>query len=375
MSARTAVATRSLVALDIDGTLLNKAGHATKAVHDAAALAHAAGHHLVPATGRSLVGLLTAARTLSLTDGWAVASNGAHLVRLDPTAPGGYIAEEAHLFAPRPVIRRSQELLGGVVVAVEDVGVGWRVSRRLPDGILNGAQTITSVADLCATPATRVALLGPGIRRFVDALAATGVTVTPAGSDWVDVVKLGVSKATTLEEVRRRLDVPSGSTVAVGDDVNDEAMLRWAARGVAMAHAPARVRHAATETTGTLHDDGAATVLRSLVPEAALDPNLSPLAAQLAATVAAAPSTVTLRAWHGTGPALSSVTAWLLDDGEWRVHAPVPAGTGATMRGLEVAARAAGLAFPVAEDAPRARWRRTTLTDAPSSYELPLWRP
>jgi hydroxymethylpyrimidine pyrophosphatase-like HAD family hydrolase len=56
-------------------------------------------------------------------------------------------------------------------------------------------------------------------------------------------------------------------TIAVGDGVNDIEMLTWAHRGVSMGHAPAEVRDAANEVTGTLAQDGAAAVLRSLLAE------------------------------------------------------------------------------------------------------------
>jgi hydroxymethylpyrimidine pyrophosphatase-like HAD family hydrolase len=85
----------------------------------------------------------------------------------------------------------------------------------------------------------------------------------------VDVTRGGVSKASSLERVRAALGVPTLSTVAVGDSGNDVEMLRWAARGVAMAHAPVHVRQAANEITGTLAEDGAAHVLRSITGERA----------------------------------------------------------------------------------------------------------
>jgi hydroxymethylpyrimidine pyrophosphatase-like HAD family hydrolase len=53
--------------------------------------------------------------------------------------------------------------------------------------------------------------------------------------------------------------------VAIGDGGNDVQMLRWAARGVAMGHAPEAVRAAADEVTGGIEDDGALPVLRSLL--------------------------------------------------------------------------------------------------------------
>jgi hydroxymethylpyrimidine pyrophosphatase-like HAD family hydrolase len=53
--------------------------------------------------------------------------------------------------------------------------------------------------------------------------------------------------------------------VAISDGGNDLQMLRWAARGVAMGHAPEVVRLAADEVTGSIDDDGALVVLRSLL--------------------------------------------------------------------------------------------------------------
>ena len=68
-----------------------------------------------------------------------------------------------------------------------------------------------------------------------------------------------------LEQVRRRLDIDPAHTVAVGDGRNDIEMLSWAARGVAMGQSPQEVLAAASEVTGSVYEDGAAAVLRSLV--------------------------------------------------------------------------------------------------------------
>ncbi|WP_454860836.1 HAD family hydrolase [Promicromonospora soli] len=61
------------------------------------------------------------------------------------------------------------------------------------------------------------------------------------------------------------MGVPDEATVAVGDGADDVDALIWAARGVAMGQASATVRAAADEVTGTITEDGAATVLASLL--------------------------------------------------------------------------------------------------------------
>ncbi|GAA1862453.1 HAD family hydrolase [Myceligenerans crystallogenes] len=271
---RSAGSTPFLIALDVDGTLADGAGRISHRTRDAVAAARGAGNRVVLATGRSLVGLPPILAQLELADGWAVASNGALLVRIDRTAPSGYFVEDVHLFDPGTVIRRALDLVPHVIVGVEDVGVGWRFSRLLPASAVNGPQFRASIADLCAVPATKVAFKAPGIYRFADALAATGVTVTTMGTDWLDVVGPGVSKASTLETVRSHLGVPSTATIAVGDGANDVAMFRWAATSFAMGQAPAAVKQAATAICPSIADDGAADVLLSLVPTSAPMPSL-----------------------------------------------------------------------------------------------------
>lgn len=189
-----------------------------------------------------------------------------------------------------------------------------------------------------------------------------------------DVTAPGTGKATALDAIRARLGVPAERTVAVGDGVNDLDMLAWARRSVAMGHAPAIVRHAAGEVTGSIGEHGAVTVLRSLVPPEVDPAALSPLAAQLATAAHTAPGIAVIRVWHGARAELARCETWTLpNDGTWHRHAPIPSGTGATMRGIETAAREAGLDYPHGDGGRRrAHWRSTTVQDGPAGFELPL---
>ncbi|MCP2282786.1 Hydroxymethylpyrimidine pyrophosphatase [Promicromonospora umidemergens] len=258
----------TLVALDIDGTIADPGTtEISDAVRAAVAEVRTAGHHVVVATGRSLVGVLPVARSLGLTEGWAVASNGAVTARLDLQAPGGYLLHDVQTFDPLPVVRRARSAYPGVQIAAEEVGLGYRVTRVFAPYEVNGAQRIVDVEKVAEQPTTRMILRSPGIANLRHKLQATGVTVNPDGRDWLDITPPQLSKATALEAVRILLDVHERRTIAVGDGINDIEMLTWAGRGVAMGHAPAEVLAAADDVTGTLEEDGAATVLRSLLPE------------------------------------------------------------------------------------------------------------
>lgn len=374
--------TKHLIALDIDGTLVGRDDKVRGETVRALELVRASGHEVVLATGRSLVGLVSIARRLGLTEGWAVCSNGALTVRFDRAAPSGHEVVECRTFAPGPVVRQAWKLAPGLHVAVEEIGWGWRVSRQFAPGLLNGPQKPTRLDELLAEPASRVVLHADRITARAESLHHLGATVTPAGPDWLDVTAPGTSKATALELVRQRLGVPVEHTVAVGDGVNDIPMLAWAARGVAMGHAPEALRAVATEVTGAISIDGVIPVLRSLVPGQALRTDLSPLAAQLcAATHTAAtrsPGRLVVRVWHGATPDLARCAVYLRQEGRWVRHAPVPAGTSVTMRDVERATREAGLVYPCGDEGRRrAHWRSASPDhpEASAEFELPLSAP
>lgn len=261
-----------LVALDIDGTLTEDARlDVPKATIEAVAAARRAGHHIVLASGRSLAGVLPIARLLDL-DGWVVASNGAVIARVDPTAqPDGYAIPpgDAQFLDVRAAT--DPAIMLQLSIAVENIGAGYFVTNRFPAHMLRGTQTWAPLSALEALDTPRIVLHGTGAHDLIDQLRAAGLTVTPAGIDRLDVTPGGVSKATALETIRERLGVDPAGTIAVGDGINDLEALIWAARGVAMGHAPLEVRDAADEITGSLDQAGAAMVLRSL-------PNVLPAA-------------------------------------------------------------------------------------------------
>jgi hydroxymethylpyrimidine pyrophosphatase-like HAD family hydrolase len=77
----------------------------------------------------------------------------------------------------------------------------------------------------------------------------------------IEVVPVGISKATGVAEVAGPLGFTAVDVVAFGDMPNDVPMLSWAGRGVAMGNAHPDALAAADEVTVTNADDGVARVL------------------------------------------------------------------------------------------------------------------
>jgi hydroxymethylpyrimidine pyrophosphatase-like HAD family hydrolase len=259
-----------LVALDLDGTTIDHVGALSGAVRDAVSDVVDAGHHLVISTGRSIVATLPIVEMLGLERGYAVCSNGAVTLVLDPERPRGYRIVDTVTFDPRPVLNMLRAAIPDALVAVEDLGVGFKVNAPFPDGELGGQQVVVDWEELVAHPATRVTLRRPdaSLEEFMEQVEHAGlhgVSYAVGWTAWLDINPEGVSKGSALELVRRTLRVEPGDTVAIGDQRNDIEMLHWAARGVAMGQAPDEVKDAADEVTGTVEEDGLVPVLRSLL--------------------------------------------------------------------------------------------------------------
>jgi len=84
--------------------------------------------------------------------------------------------------------------------------------------------------------------------------------------DWfIEVVNPQVSKAKALAMVAKRLRIPQADVCAIGDNLNDEDMVTWAGFGVAMGNAPAALKQVAKFVTGSISEAGVAQVIERFV--------------------------------------------------------------------------------------------------------------
>lgn len=259
---------RRMLCLDLDGTTLNHMGELSEAVRDAVR-ALPDDVQVVVATGRSVIATTPVLEALDLTQGLAICSNGAVTIEIDRSVPEGYRIVDTVTFDPRAVLEQLRLHLPAALIAVEELGVGFKVSSHFPDGELMGVSREVSWEELVANPVTRVTLRQPDAtaEEFMDLVERAGlhgVSYAVGWSAWLDINPEGVSKASALELVRRRIGIEPAHTVACGDQRNDLEMLHWAAWGVAMGNAPDEVKAVADEVTGHVDDDGLVPVLVDL---------------------------------------------------------------------------------------------------------------
>jgi hydroxymethylpyrimidine pyrophosphatase-like HAD family hydrolase len=132
---------------------------------------------------------------------------------------------------------------------------------------LNPDNTEVSLADLLSAPAVKLLIRKAGARS-ADMAAALAQRVGIEGditystdNGLIEIVPLGVSKATGVEELARPLGIAADDVLAFGDMPNDVPLLTWAGHGVAMGNAHADVMAVADEITAPNTDDGVARVL------------------------------------------------------------------------------------------------------------------
>jgi 5-amino-6-(5-phospho-D-ribitylamino)uracil phosphatase len=251
-----------LVALDIDGTVVDHDGRLPAAVAAAVASVVGAGVPVVLATGRSWHGVRPVVDELELPPGWSVASNGAVVISYPPER-----IVKAVTFDPRRVIERVGELAPGALLAVEEIGRGYRTTGEFPRGDLTGEMIIEDVEQLSSRPVTRIIVRDPErsdaeFLALAEQLGLHGVSYYVGWSAWLDIVPDGVTKASGLADVVAEIGLEAAEVLAIGDGRNDVEMLSWAGRGVAMGQAPVEVRAAADAVTDTFDDGGVISELR-----------------------------------------------------------------------------------------------------------------
>ena len=256
----------TLIAVDIDGTILTMDGKVQPRVLAAIARAKNAGTHVVISTGRSVEAALPVVRHVGLEHGWLVCANGAMILRLDPALPSGYEIVTLHTFQPAHAIDALLEAVPDGLIAVERPDTTLWVSKPFPPGELIENEHVTDLETLRSGEVTRVVLRAPGmdLDAFTAAVRGAGlhaVEYSVGWTAWLDVNPPGVTKASALEELAQHLGIDPASTMAIGDGGNDLEMISWACVGVAMGTAPAWLSDLADVRTQSVWHDGAAAVL------------------------------------------------------------------------------------------------------------------
>lgn len=286
-----------LLALDLDGTLLDARSRLQAGALPALAAAAARGVTLAVVTGRSAGSAHHFARQVAAATGARmpfVACNGAGVY-----SPEGRL--EAHMAIPHPLLGPCLGALQGAGLLVSCytrhllmVDRPWRHFRafwsphrpaprswpRVVGATWQFYRTnrVTPVRDLRRwveqrqEPVLKVFAVCPGADRAPLQAAAQalaqglpGLHVTRSAADNLEVTAPGVHKAWGLRVLAEMLRVPRETVMAIGDGPNDVEMLEWAGTGVAMGNAPDWVQARVGRVAPPFAEEGVAAAVRQYI--------------------------------------------------------------------------------------------------------------
>ena len=262
-----------LIALDLDGTLLNSNKELTEKNLAALAAAAAKGIEIVPTTGRFFTGMPEIIRRLPFLH-YAITINGAQVydVRRDAVLSRAEIpllqAVEAMEYLDHLdliydcyvnswgwITRSFQEKANEYVPDAHYLRM-LRVLRtpveELKSHLRSGGQDVQKIIIFTRTDELQLQLLQELPKRFPDLLA------TSSARRNIEINAPMGNKGDALRMLSRSLDIPIAETMAIGDGLNDAALLRAAGLSVAMGNAHPDIKALAHEITADCDHDGVA---------------------------------------------------------------------------------------------------------------------
>lgn len=262
----------SLVATDVDGTLIDDTEKVTDRTRAAVQAVVDSGTPFVLATGRPPRWIAPVVEQLRYAP-LAVCANGAVLYdsASDRVLSAAVLQTDELVW----VSEVATAVLPGCGLAAERVGESAH-DAATPQFVsapgyehawLNPDNTELAEHEVVAEPAVKllIRMAGATSREMAEAIAPKLhglVDVTYSTTNGlIEISAAGVTKASGLREMARHLGVPHDRIVAFGDMPNDIPMLSMARHGVAMENAHPDAKSVADEVTATNVEDGVARVL------------------------------------------------------------------------------------------------------------------
>lgn len=255
-----------LIAIDVDHTLITDDHELTDATIAAVQDAVREGVRVVLASSRPPRGMEQILRRLGLTPPIPFVSlQGGLIAELDATGIVSLESTPIELADAREVLQLAED--AGLTVNWY-TGTRWLVS-AVNEQIEREAAIVgfdPEVVDLSAevAPPEKILLMAPP--------SVAAEICTPAGLDaqrsnpsYVEITRLGVSKASAIHELARRFGVDLARSVAIGDGENDLALFDIVGLSIAPENAPAAIRAQASVLTKSNNDDGVAAAIVALL--------------------------------------------------------------------------------------------------------------
>jgi Cof subfamily protein (haloacid dehalogenase superfamily) len=266
-----------LIAVDVDGTLLNSKHKLSERNEAALRKAIAQGIEVVLATGK------TRNSTMQYIEKLAMNAHGIYLQGLAIYDGEGKIHWQQTLdpALARQVITFAEDR-GFTIIAYSGMRILTRArNAQMYDGMVKyhepmpeevgPLQNILNSMEIHKLMAIGEPQAIKALRWQLSLQLGTAARLVQAGvPEMVEILPPNGSKGTALKQLLKHLQIAPENVLAIGDAENDIEMIQLAGVGVAMGHAAQNVKDAANYVTGSNDEDGFAQALEKFVfpPEA-----------------------------------------------------------------------------------------------------------
>ena len=264
-----------LIAMDLDGTLLQRDGTILPETVSALQAAADCGVTLALASGRypenaslyfmdhGLTGPVMGSNGAMLTDRPMGQTVALHTMR-EATASAvrrnlDAIGAEYFIFSHKLVVTSRQE-----AVHHSEINDGPRISRLGKVQFLHGPEGVDTA--LAVGVCKYYVFIQENLPRIMEAVGhIPDLLVTRSGQHNIELMPAGVHKGSGIAELAARLRIPLSQVMAFGDEENDLEMLTSVGYGIAMGNAPEQVRSRVSRTTAPFDQNGIAQAIRKYI--------------------------------------------------------------------------------------------------------------
>lgn len=260
-----------LIAIDVDGTLLNSKHEISEMNKEWIKIATDKGAILVLASGRPLNGLFDVFNQLNLNpeNHYLMAFNGAVVVKASDYSLifertlelqlAKSILRHLEQFPVTPILSRKQELIvddaNGYNVKGEAIANQMElvIVDNLSDYLNYQPNKILVSADPSIIDQYRDAIQEP----FIES-----VDFVKSAPFYLEIIVKDTNKGSSLEYLSNQLDIAQVEVMAIGDNYNDLSMIEYAGLGVAMGQADDFIKSNSQYITSSNDDNGVAKALQ-----------------------------------------------------------------------------------------------------------------
>ncbi|WP_226658581.1 Cof-type HAD-IIB family hydrolase [Pseudalkalibacillus hwajinpoensis] len=258
-----------LIAIDLDGTLLNSEKNISERTKSVIFEAKRQGHHVAIATGRPYRASVRYYKELAL-DSPIVNFNGAFVHHpLDRSF--GTHHSPLDLTIAKSIVSSCNDINVKNIMAevLDDVYLHQHDELIMQNMIMNDSSIFTGEIHKNLKDDPTSLLIHPHEQQLADLrqmlrdhhAEMVEHRVWAAPLNIIEIVRAGLNKAVGLRRLAAHFNVPEERVIAFGDEDNDLEMIEYAGTGVAMGNAIDELKNIANEVTFTNEEDGIATFL------------------------------------------------------------------------------------------------------------------